>query len=269
MKAYREDPKFAWIWLTRLAHDSINEIYAADKDFFEFLVENRNQLNNSFLFLIGDHGLRFGQSMLSELGKKEVNNPMLIASIPHELRKYDIYSQMQENSLELQTQFDLRATLMDILKHQPNEGFISSQYHRDFKERGSSFLREQPKPRTCKTLPISFAYCPCNFPKENLEPDSDFALEMGKSAIEVIKNRLIKANVYHMCQPMELDRVLELYVYTPETVTKAYSLVVKTKEIDQEFSLTVRNLNNTWQFSKSIDRINQYVHIRAGRNICE
>lgn len=54
--------------------------------------------------------------MLSELGKKEVNNPMLIASIPHELRKYDIYSQMQENSLELQTQFDLRATLMDILK---------------------------------------------------------------------------------------------------------------------------------------------------------
>ena len=49
-------------------------------------------------------------------GSMETNNPLFVISVPEELRSFPIYKLLQMNSRNLQTIFDTRATLLDILK---------------------------------------------------------------------------------------------------------------------------------------------------------
>ena len=74
-------------------------------------------MDNSFVFVGADHGLRFTDAVKTKVGKLDVNNPLLMMTLPKELRaNKDLVQILEENSLELQTHFDTRATLLDILK---------------------------------------------------------------------------------------------------------------------------------------------------------
>ena len=52
-------PKFSVVWLSYLGHDDINGLYRADNDFAKFFVKYEDELKNSFVFFMGDHGLRW------------------------------------------------------------------------------------------------------------------------------------------------------------------------------------------------------------------
>lgn len=91
------------------------------------------QFENSFIILLGDHGYRIGKREVSllvqltsscnlqfrrtEIGRLEVNNPYLSISIPKKLRETsEILETMRQNAKRLQTHFDTRATLLDVVK---------------------------------------------------------------------------------------------------------------------------------------------------------
>lgn len=66
---------------------------------------------------MGDHGPRFGANRKTVSGELEVHNPFLGISIPKALRKTtEILSLMKGNAKKLQTHYDTRATILDILK---------------------------------------------------------------------------------------------------------------------------------------------------------
>lgn len=120
--------------------------------------------------------MRFTGAVKTKVGKLDVNNPLLLMTIPKELRKnQELMKLVKENANELQTHFDTRATLLDILKvfflfgepqkrglqFQPAVNFHGREQMDIPGEMGHSFLRKQPKPRSCKTLPIHLQSCIC------------------------------------------------------------------------------------------------------------
>ncbi|ETN85378.1 hypothetical protein NECAME_06401 [Necator americanus] len=72
MNAYSGIPKIAQAWVTRLVHDDIRKLYHADDHFLEFFQRNQENLDNAFLFFLGDHGPRAAGAL--DVQRLEVGN---------------------------------------------------------------------------------------------------------------------------------------------------------------------------------------------------
>ncbi|RCN39014.1 hypothetical protein ANCCAN_15048 [Ancylostoma caninum] len=117
--------------------------------------------------------------------------------------------QLQQNSMELVTPHDLHATLKDILYFQPPSNFTEVDFKIfDKNFRGSSLLRQfqAGKRRNCKTLPIPFQYCICQYEKMDV---TDEALKqiLGQFAVEQLTSLLEAQNVTSKCEEINLRKV--------------------------------------------------------------
>ncbi|VDM60339.1 unnamed protein product [Angiostrongylus costaricensis] len=116
MKSYTGTPKIAQVWPTYLAHDTLKDLYHADEHFLKFFKKNRAIVDKSFFFFMGDHGPRFEGIREVPLGQYENLNPFLMVMIPSMYRNTSIHHQLYQKTNQLMTNFDLHATIMDILK---------------------------------------------------------------------------------------------------------------------------------------------------------
>ncbi|CCA65684.1 Sulfatase domain-containing protein [Caenorhabditis elegans] len=212
MNAYPNEKKFSWIWASHLGHDSMNGFSHADNDFYNFLVKHREKLDNSFVILMGDHGPRFGANRKTVSGELEVHNPFLGISIPKALRKTtEILSLMKGNAKKLQTHYDTRATILDILKYQSTTNFLDTEILKIPGEKGFSFIRKQPDtPRNCKTMPIPIQYCLCKFNRTTESIHSDLAHSMAKALTAAVNTELENGKLQSRCIKMEYSIILSL-----------------------------------------------------------
>ncbi|CAJ0947611.1 unnamed protein product, partial [Mesorhabditis belari] len=177
-------PKFGINWSNTLTHDDANLLFHADEDFLTFFQENQKKLENSFIILVGDHGMRFGSVSQTTLGKREIKNPLLQITVPKFLRENkELMRNLYENAQRLVTHYDIYATLNDIL----NFGLPSN--FTDFSEKevleknennGTSLLRpfsEKYQKRTCRNIPIDTSYCLCEYEKKEITDK-----KLGKAA---------------------------------------------------------------------------------------
>ncbi|KAF1759093.1 hypothetical protein GCK72_015554 [Caenorhabditis remanei] len=113
--AYSDRPLFSWIWLIDIGHDYSNGPYRMDQYLIDYFENNRQVFDDSFVFFVSDHGFRMG--VMTEIGLFERSNPYLAISIPKKYRdeKNGMLEMMRVNSRQLQTHFDTRATMLDIL----------------------------------------------------------------------------------------------------------------------------------------------------------
>ncbi|PIO77062.1 hypothetical protein TELCIR_00856 [Teladorsagia circumcincta] len=116
MHSYPGTPKIAQIWPTTLAHESLKALYHADKHFHKYFQKNRAVIDRSFMFFMGDHGPRREGIGKVRLGQYENLNPFLMVTIPSAYRNTSLHEQLRQKTFELMTNFDVHATLMDILK---------------------------------------------------------------------------------------------------------------------------------------------------------
>ncbi|GMR39813.1 hypothetical protein PMAYCL1PPCAC_10008, partial [Pristionchus mayeri] len=196
IRAYpRFTPKMAFTWASYLSHDDSDAAFHADSQYKDFFERNRDEFDNSFVFLMGDHGMRYGKVRYTEFGKKDMNNPFVSISIPRNLRSSEAYLNLKHNSDELLTFFDLFETLVDI-----KETFAVKQQQqstKDFKEtttrlgtKGSSLLRPLPSfERSCRSLPIPPSFCICEQDRDIIELTPEFdgiGHAVAKAANEVL-----------------------------------------------------------------------------------
>ncbi|RCN47343.1 hypothetical protein ANCCAN_06631, partial [Ancylostoma caninum] len=91
----------------------------------------------------------------------------------------------------------------------------------DGKLRGSSLLRrfEAGKPRNCKTLPIPFQYCICQYDKRQV---NDKALKdmLGRFVVEQFNSFLKTQNVSSQCEEYKLHKI-DVEQYLSEKVNNA------------------------------------------------
>uniref|UniRef100_A0A1I7SJ57 Sulfatase domain-containing protein n=1 Tax=Bursaphelenchus xylophilus TaxID=6326 RepID=A0A1I7SJ57_BURXY len=73
-------------------------------------------LKNSFVFLMADHGTRYGAVTEEPLAKYEDFNPTLMVTLPESLRKDEKFREvLRENAKELISHHDVYASLQDIV----------------------------------------------------------------------------------------------------------------------------------------------------------
>ncbi|KJH49533.1 hypothetical protein DICVIV_04321 [Dictyocaulus viviparus] len=208
-------PKFSFTWFVNLAHDNTDDLYTADYDLYEFFVKNRFELNDAFIFFLGDHGPRFGSEAKTDFGQREANNPFLYVIVPETLREKQLHKQLQENSKQLVTHHDLHSTLKDILYFQTSSSFSDITFKKfNSNPRGSSLLRrfEDGVLRTCKTLPIPFHYCICQFRMVNVS-DSNLTTTLGRIAAERLADELKLQGVSDICEEIALEKVIKAEKY--------------------------------------------------------
>uniref|UniRef100_A0A7E4UYT3 Sulfatase domain-containing protein n=1 Tax=Panagrellus redivivus TaxID=6233 RepID=A0A7E4UYT3_PANRE len=198
--AYPDKPKFTITWNVNIAHNDNNRLYHADNFFYEFFRKNEERMNNSFVFVLGDHGARFGGIRRTSLGNIEDNNPFLLLSLPWSLRRNaQISSTVRENAHQLITHYDLYATFVDIARPKSNTNSSKLIMH------GSSLLRPLPQPRTCDRLRVPFEFCSCLHIKTKLPANDTFgkgaALKMIDQMNGVIKT---EPSIKDICTPFKL-----------------------------------------------------------------
>ncbi|KAE9546696.1 hypothetical protein FO519_010092, partial [Halicephalobus sp. NKZ332] len=77
IKTYENKSKFSLTWSTQLTHDDINALYLYDEEFLGFFESIKEELHNSYLFFMSDHGARYGDFREVAAGHREQINPAL------------------------------------------------------------------------------------------------------------------------------------------------------------------------------------------------
>ena len=157
-------PAFSFVWTSSLTHDRHNFAGLSDESFANFLNRGfkENYWNHSIVFLIADHGVRFGRLRKSYIGKIEENLPFGYVLLPNWFKeKYpSAYKNLVINQQRLVTQYDFHQTLLDILHGKyKDETYLTEQYDSNNLNGGLSLFKEIPGTRTCIEALIPVHYC--------------------------------------------------------------------------------------------------------------
>ncbi|CAL2051416.1 unnamed protein product [Caenorhabditis brenneri] len=263
MVAYPDQKKFGWIWASMLGHDSENGFAHSDNDFYSFLNLYQPELENSFVFFMGDHGLRFGDVRGTTVGALDVNNPFLAVSVPKKLRKSTkLLDMMKENSQKLQTHYDTRATMLDVLKYQSANNYKSTSLLQIPNEKGYSYIRKQPDIlRNCKNMPIPMEYCICQFNRTYQAVETKTALAIGTAVTDTVNQQLIEGNFTDSCMKMEMSHVVFLLEFDEKfRGATLYTVVAQMKEPSHAlFKANVKILgDNTIKVLGMVERSDRY-----------
>ncbi|CAA93679.2 alkaline phosphatase family protein [Caenorhabditis elegans] len=258
--------KFAFLWTTRLGHATENGFDAtengSDNDFLNFFIKHRKKLEDSFVLLLGDHGFRLGGVRNTAVGAIDVNNPLTAISVPNSLRtNTDILKILNMNSEKLQTHFDTRATILDILKFQPAEKFSAITPLQIPGEKGQSHLRNQPPfNRNCQTMPIPFEYCICQFNKTSVPINSTISMEIGEKVAENVNKLLQINNFTSECISMVFERTESLLQYNQKLGNSTiYTVIAQMKKPSEaKFKATVKITEGNIKIVSKVERVDSY-----------
>ncbi|CAL2042211.1 unnamed protein product [Caenorhabditis brenneri] len=261
--AYNDRPIFSWVWLASLAHSYLDGVARADDYLVEYFKKHQKIFENSFVFFLADHGLRFvevkTEYMETEIASFERHNSHLAISVTKKIREEnpDILSTLRMNSRTLQTHYDTRATLMDILKIQPMSQFKHRHQIKIRNEKGNSLIRRQPDtPRTCTTLPIPLQYCICQVDKWKIQ-NNTLKLVLGQRLVDHVQRVLFESGVTEMCEPSIMTEVSSLIEYGYSKLFKTYKLAVQTNNAHFESMLIYDEEKDEVKFTKVV-RLDNY-----------
>jgi hypothetical protein len=274
---YRNKRRFSFGFHGALSHDSNKPLNLVDDELKEWLenLYNGGLLNNTLFLLMSDHGARFQHLRETIQGKMEERNPFFSVRVPPWFKtKYPgAYKNLLVNAKRLTTPYDIHATFHDILNFQ-------SKSRGDISKRGISLFSEIPAQRTCAHAQIEPHWCNC-LDWTSLNPASIEVKKAANSFVELVN--LLTEQVRDECSKVELDKVLEAKVLTPNTKLlqyrnldyegnikfsmneivgiKLYQLVVHTKPGGGHFEATVKHDLRKGTFIsnvKDVSRTNAY-----------
>ncbi|CAO4375394.1 unnamed protein product [Caenorhabditis nigoni] len=233
IKVYPDRPKFTWNWFVHLAHNFLAGANRLDDPMLAWFERNFELFDNAFIIFTADHGFKLGPPALykTEMGEFEKHNPFLQISVPKKYRDNGILEVMRENAQRLQSQYDTRATILDILKYQPSSNFTDRSTLKIPDEKGNSYLRHQPStPRNCEHLPIPQQYCICESKSTDMKADKKLSQRLAEALIKHIHGLLDNYKITGICHRYEIDHVSALDLHTSSSSAKiTYHIAVKTK----------------------------------------
>uniref|UniRef100_A0A0K0DVL8 Sulfatase N-terminal domain-containing protein n=2 Tax=Strongyloides stercoralis TaxID=6248 RepID=A0A0K0DVL8_STRER len=291
-------PLFSLTWFTEIGHDYINQIEIADEDFENFLKRNKEKLENSFLFILGDHGHRFDDIRKTSIGRMEERLPFFSLSIPKKLKQQrkDIVNIIKNNSNILTSFWDFYVTLKDITNMGDSNSF---EYNKNslkgiYSKRGESLLRPISEKRNCKNAGIPEEFCPCQ---------REVSLVINDTKSKILSNVFIKYlnrllyNSTNLCEKLKIKEIIGIEKFLPSidinksffskllysfqenfnimTTEQAYRVTIQTSPGDGIFEgIFLSNSSTSYINYGSINRINKYgntsycVNNQVLRKIC-
>lgn len=155
--------KFCFTFIADITHDDINMISTADDDTVDFLklFKEQGRLENTMLFVMGDHGPRYSKVRNTLQGKLEERLPLMVVVPAARLvrARPDVLEALRHNRAALTTPHDVHATLLDALRR-PAPPPAYTVPGADL-PRALSLLQPIPRNRSCSEAGIEPHWCAC------------------------------------------------------------------------------------------------------------
>jgi hypothetical protein len=197
-------PVFIHSWMTSLAHLDINGARFADAKVAAFL--QSQDLSNTILIFMSDHGQRYGAIRETLAGWYEDKLPILSIYIPPSVRhKFPSWKEsLIFNSKRLSSPFDLYKTIEHVLKEysEDNSKAPLSEEKTPKQRIGQSLFAPISSQRSCEDAGIRINYCAC-LPPRRLDMTDPKLLEAAKTAVAYLNDA-----VPGQCAMSNLDRVV-------------------------------------------------------------
>ncbi|KAJ0182009.1 hypothetical protein K1T71_002731 [Dendrolimus kikuchii] len=256
---------FGFFWEVTMTHDYLNYPMVIDDNYRSFFneLDQKGYLNDAIIFLVSDHGMRWGHFRLTKQGRIEERLPILMLLTPPSFRnKYTAaYNNLKLNSNRLSTPFDLYETLSDLLNmNNLKDDAILSRSKKNSKGRGTSLFLPIPSNRTCKTANIDDHWCTCQQGK-SLPVDGVEAID---TAVNLVREINFITKEHQECARLILDKILdlkEMHMGIPdknENDWREFMITVRTMPGGGVFEATLRNNSQHWALSGTISRLNLY-----------
>uniref|UniRef100_A0A0K0EGZ4 DUF229 domain-containing protein n=2 Tax=Strongyloides stercoralis TaxID=6248 RepID=A0A0K0EGZ4_STRER len=234
LERYKDEPHASLIWGTDIMHHDINGILEVDNLLETFFDKNINLFDDSFIFIMGDHGFRLGEYQKTIIGEYEGNNPYLMISVPKELRNnIKLIKNLKDNSKKHISHLDIYATLLDILTESSKNNFKTFEKFNlsltvNFKVKGQSILRELPnKNRSCWELnvPVEFCLCQVNFTKSFLL-SKEVKDNLKKAFVNEINKKIDDNNLNKLCSKRYInnDQIFSINTFNYNNEILAYKV---------------------------------------------
>uniref|UniRef100_A0AC35TI04 Sulfatase domain-containing protein n=2 Tax=Rhabditophanes sp. KR3021 TaxID=114890 RepID=A0AC35TI04_9BILA len=214
IRAYKNERKFASLWMTRLSHMALDRQSIADGRMKKFFETNKSYLDNAFVFYMSDHGFRIGEYAATHIGEYENDNPFMAMSVPKALRSNEqLMNNLRENSKKHVSHFDTYATLIDIVTEGDRTNFtqldeldMSTVLNRS--STGQSLLRPiNETNRDCYSMGISWQHCLKKLKFRKLEhPSKQTVVTLQNTMASYINLFLKKANLLSRCHKIYINR---------------------------------------------------------------
>ncbi|XP_031623162.1 uncharacterized protein LOC116340686 isoform X2 [Contarinia nasturtii] len=262
---------FSFFWSASYTHDYLNMPVIIDSDLAEFLSEMQisGALDNLFLILMSDHGLRWGGFRSTYQGMVEERQPFLFFIPPKRFaeRYPEAMRNLVRNRRRLITHFDLYETLRDLADLKTLESNAIRERAKDLKEadplpRGISAFLPIPSSRSCYDAAISAHWCTCH-ERFDLPATDPRVSEVARLIVSEI-NALIKP--YPQCRLLRLNSVFNANLGTSNenfrNVTNNFvdvTVRLQTRPGLGEFEATARiHENNNFELTGTVSRTNLY-----------
>ncbi|XP_063447884.1 uncharacterized protein LOC134727433 [Mytilus trossulus] len=215
------------------------------------LYEN-NLLNNTFMAIFGDHGLRFGEVRQTFIGQLEERLPMMFLYLPEWFKnKYSNHmTNLKTNSRRLTTHFDMFYTLLDLL-NLDKKGPV---------KRGISLFREIPRDRTCEDAYIDQHWCTCNYHLTVMDNDT-VKNTLSNILIKHLNSLLEDYDRETKCSNLTLVSVISSVAVTSKSgKDKGHRIVIKTEPGNGVFEATLRYQSSSGLFhvKGDVSRLSKY-----------
>ncbi|KAH6928706.1 hypothetical protein HPB50_018757 [Hyalomma asiaticum] len=252
----RERNFFAFVWINEITHNSLNSAGYADETLRSRLelLHTSGALDNTVLVLLSDHGLRFGDSRSTYIGKFEDRQPFAIVAFPSWFLEQHPKAAaiLRVNQFRLTTPFDVHATLVELLDY-PSIERPETFY-------GRSLMHEIPEARTCADAHIGAHWCVCDV-RSNVTVSSTLALAMANQLVSWI-NALV-ARATRKCAEYRLLHVMDVTALKETPTDRAqntshYWVTVKLSPGNAVFEGTLRVSGETMTVLNDISRNDRY-----------
>lgn len=260
-------PKFGLFWTSTGSHDYLNSPTRFDDvylKFFRDIFEN-GVLNNTILIFLSDHGLRFGNILMTTNGWLEERLPFLYLSFPQTFRKSypKKYENVKTNVIRLTSPYDLHLTLKDVLKMYSNTAIVSDC---DSCPTCKSLFQEADEIRSCEEAGIPIHYCTCTGYKDH-DPNSS----LSKNAVNFILDSLNRETLTNeiaasRCTLLKINKIESASLSESDAQwykNNTYLMVVFTTIPETILRATVKVMNDpsgrtTFQLQGGISRLDFY-----------
>lgn len=271
MAEHPEQRYFSLFWQTSYSHDLLNIPNIVDKEFARLLREMiaTKELENTFLVLMSDHGIRWGEFRNTYQGMMEERQPFLYIIPPTSFAaKYpSAMRNLVQNRRKLTTHFDLYETLHDLLHPETLTPSAIKQRSADLLDtdpmpRGISLFLPVPTLRTCYEAAIAPHWCTCH--EKAILSTTDARVERVARMMVDTMNQMVR--VYSKCQRLYLNSISDANILASNNaignVTKNFvdiTVRLQTKPGLGEFEATVRVDNvHGLELTGTISRTNLY-----------
>ncbi|XP_045168547.2 uncharacterized protein LOC123531552 [Mercenaria mercenaria] len=187
-------------FISEYSHNNNRDLMLIDKHNVQFLkyLKNHNILENTFVIVMSDHGLRYGSFRMTEQGKLEERMPYFGVYAPKRFRtKFPVkYKALVENTKRLVVPSDIHKTLLEIIDEKGEETERSVY----------SLFSPIPETRTCSDAGIDAHWCAC-LKTQSVSVSHPNIIASAQKILSVINEML--EDFTSQCYSLSLQKILK------------------------------------------------------------